>query len=99
MLFTLVGLGGLEPHETTGATVSMVRVMVAVALAGPTLLAWSRTEPDLRLITTVLPEVQPVKVIEKVMLFAVVMPGVAEHPVIAKSLAVRPETASLKTSV
>ena len=51
----------------------------------------------LRAATTVAAVLQPLNEIVKVMLFEVVTAGVEEHPVIAKSVLVRPETASLNT--
>ena len=77
----------------------MVLVITDVAEAGPMLPAWSATELATRPKPMVLPLVQPLTVTVKVMLFTVVMTGVEAHPVMLKSLATRPDTASLKARV
>jgi hypothetical protein len=69
------------------------------AETGPTLPAVSLTEFTLRAATTVAAVLQPLNEIVNVMLFDVVTTGVDEHAEIAKSLAVSPLTASLKTRV
>jgi hypothetical protein len=63
--------------------------------------AWSTKMPAEfeRRNETVLPLVQPERVMVKVTLFEVLMAGVDAQPVTTKSLAVSPKTASLKVNV
>jgi hypothetical protein len=63
VLFNFVGLGGFEPHETTGATKSSVREIELCEGAVFALPAWSTTDNELMPTAIVLPLVQPLSVI------------------------------------
>jgi hypothetical protein len=63
VLFNFVGLGGFEPHETTGATKSSVREIALCEGAVFAVPAWSTTTSDEMPTETVLPLVQPLSVI------------------------------------